>query len=547
MNIFGRINTQARIWNAYTALHSPEDTARQQAMQTLRDAGSASLPALRLALRMNNPPRVEFAAAVVLHQLGDPAGLEALTDAMQWRLPSNSDMAAELEAAFLTIGAPAAVTALLDLWKRLPKQEEARPVLTSICRVWAALRDPRALDALLAQATRLPDLFESTVPAFGEIAVGPLERMAREGETERRLLAIRTLRLIVTARSFAALVPLLRDDDSQMRGVAAELLAVVNANAAVQAVAEAMQAGYSTKEAVALLGRANSNAYVITLVRIVSLLLALIERWQPRATACGDTEEAVLAAIRLLRSLPHPSLRYAEPLCGLLERQPSPTLAAAAIGALGDCLPGRPELHARAHRVLYAHLASVAPQTQTEAARALAALGDRIGMELLELLNACWLQSNLLDRLQTFLRGGADANALATQAAQQVTRWFQRLSKEAADRFAPPGSPLPETASTQPADSRLASLLRQIASNALLFLKRCPPDEVTETVALIVAAIRALNKLGDVSLRDARMELLAALRAVRSFPIAPATAPFGEFASRDSGQPVRAAAAQALI
>lgn len=551
MNIFGSINTQARVWNAYAALGVADEAARQQAMQTLREAGSASLPALRMALYMQGParksPRAQFAAAVVLHKLGDPAGLEALTDALQWRLPTNPGLAPELEAAFIAIGAPDAVTPLLDLWKRLPKQEESRPVLASICRVWATLRDPRALDALIVQATRLPDLFEFTVPAFGEMAVAPLERMAREEETERRLLAIRTLRLIVTARSFAALVPLLRDDSSPIRGAATEALAVINANAAVQAVAEAMQAGYSTPEAVALLGRASANPTVFPLVRIVSLLLALIERWQPSAPVSGDTEEAVLAAVRLLRSLPHPSLRYADPLCGLLERQPSPALAAVTIGALGDCLPTRPELHARAHRVLYTYLASVAPQTQTEAARALAALGDRIGFELLELLNACWLQSNLLDRLQTFLRGGADANALATQAAQQVTRWFQRLSKEAADRFASASAPVTGSGPAQPTDSRLSSLLRQLVSNALLFLKRCTPEEVEEVIALTVAAIRALNKLGDTALREARTELLAALRAVRLFPIAPFNAPFGEVAPRDQGQPVRAAAAQALI
>src|SRR5579871_3170274 len=195
---------QGRVWFAYTRLIAPEEVERTRAMETLRAAGSASLPCLHLALKAGPMWRKRFAAAIVLHWLGDPQGMEALINALQWELPSTPTMATELEAALIRIGSPDAVTALLALWRTLPDWGETQATMQSICRVWGTLRDPRALDGMIARAQRIPDLFEAYVPRFGEMAIIKLKPMLRDPNPAQRLLAARTLRHVAGLNSFTA-------------------------------------------------------------------------------------------------------------------------------------------------------------------------------------------------------------------------------------------------------------------------------------------------------------------------------------------------------
>src|SRR5262249_7908341 len=148
---------------------------------------------------------------------------------------------------------------------------------------------------------------------------------ARESGPARRLLAVAALRHIISPRSFSVLVPLLRDSDPKVRGdVPAALEATGGPLAAAQAIRDAMQAGYSTREAGEAVARHGPPPF--------DALLNLIARWNPQNTApTGDTGEAVMAALPILARAPAPwsNMLLIPALCALLERRPGPGLAAA--------------------------------------------------------------------------------------------------------------------------------------------------------------------------------------------------------------------------
>ncbi len=538
---------QAQIWRAYLRLKSPNDNERMTAMLTLREAGSASLTCLRYAVRRAETPRVQFAAAVVLHWLGERQGMETLIEAVQWRLPGTPELAGELEVAFIAIGPPDAVTALLELWYQLPDWGDHDIAMRSICRVWAGLRDPRALEGLIARAHRIPTLFLETIPAFGEMAVRPLERMLHDDIVPRRILAVRALGRIVSGRSYAALLPMLRDPDPEVR--TAVPVALETAGGAIQAavdIAEAMRAGFSTREAAE------------TLVRIAppyfhETLLELVAAWEPRAAQnSGHTPGAVLVALSALASAPWPNARLIPTLCALVERQPEPDILAAVVrvlaarGSSGDVWDGL------VRDTLWPLLACAETDARTEAANTLARLGQPLGRDLIQFLDSNRPQDSLLRKLQTLLRGGQDAGQVASQAVQQVTQWVSRFSKETAARLSPAGAGWLEgglTPADIAADPRLRDLLRQLLGNALDALERATwPEETEDRLALCVAATRALGRLGAPAALCARAELLRALYIVKYSLVYEnaGPSPFRKSERRDVGDIVRSAAAETL-
>jgi HEAT repeat protein len=554
MNIMSFLETafaQVRAWNASAALASENDSDRKRAMHTLRDLGPASLPALHAAARRAGAPRAQFAAAVVLHWLGDTGGLPILTDALCWQLPSAPDLARDLEAGFIAVGAPDAVDALMRAWRQVSPtkdKKDSRRVLKTICRVWAKLGDPRPLTLLVAAADQMPDLFEEIVPTFRDKALPYLQPLCIDPLATRRSVAVRTLRHIEGNAAIDLLVPLLRDSDPGIRALTAQALDKMERRDYAQpspAYAEILRAlrdGYSTPQAVEILAR-HQPPY--------DDLLHLVLRWkQAPDSPENDTLDAVLAALPVLARLPlttpQARMELHLHLCSVLERRPEPKLMAAVASALtlrGRC--GEPaDEHIR--RTLFVLLPHPDAEVRMETALALAALGDPVGRQLLQTLETAWPQGNWRDKLQLLLRDGTDASQVANAAVQ----WFTRVSKETVGRWG--GNPVtraPEPPSRL--DSRLPELLRRMLANALSALvQTSTADQADIAPDLCVACIRALVPLDPQAARSAHPELVLALHLYRP-GAARAYAANANGASgvrlHDLAEGVRLAAGQALI
>src|SRR5438128_1572413 len=87
------------------------------------------------------------------------------------------------------------------------------------------------------------------MPTLKELALPALDRMARDPDSANRALAIHTLKNIVGGRSFAVLVPLLKDRDPHVRAlVPSALISTGGALEAARQVTNALQEGFSTAE-----------------------------------------------------------------------------------------------------------------------------------------------------------------------------------------------------------------------------------------------------------------------------------------------------------
>lgn len=540
MGLIETVITQVEVWNAYLRLGSPSDAERARVIRVLEDAGQSSLPCLTLAIRPHHAARSRFAAAVVLHRLNDPRGLSVLVQALQQSPLALQAYAKDLEAAFLAIGPPAATRALLEVWNGAPEWSDNERTLELIARVWAALKDPHVLDALTARASRYPQLFESTVPAFGEMAVLHLQRMAREPAPERRVLALRALRHIRTGRSFAAITPLLRDAEPSVRAEAADALSSAGGPiAAAREISAAMADGCSSDSAVYVLDAAQVGG-------LPEMLAGLVQRWLPRPRSLsGDTAPAVLAALR------SPALRAADPdllgraVCDLLERNPEADIAIEAAGIAVDLAGVGGAGTERLYSALLPLLARPEPGVRACAAAALAAQGDQIGRELCALLERSRPPGKLVDKLHAILALGPTAGQAAADAVQQVSRWVARVSRETAGRFTGPGGP---AAGPEP-DARLAPNLRDLLRAATFHLAHAEaPELISETLELAISACNAVAEIGSPQAECCVAELTRDLSVVKYGVVTVQSGAAGQRTSerREVADALRLAAARAL-
>lgn len=540
--MFGKAQQQLQIWKAASRLGSPDDTERTLAMQTLYAAGYPSIPHLR-RLTKASFARTQFGAAVVLHRLGNPEGMATLKEALKYRLQTDMELAPELEAAFIAIGAPDAVTELIKEWGTIPDWSENHQALTLICRVWATLRDPRAIEELTTRARNIPDLFIDTIPAFGQMAIPSLKRMAGERDPQRRILAIGALGGIAAPSSFEVLIPLLRDPDPEVRAaVPTALVSSGGAREAREALIESILEEFSSRAAVETLVRLGPPPY--------ETLLEIITRWNPQTlTPKGDTGGAVLAAVTSLTHTSWPNTRLIPPLCDLLKRKPGAELTACIAHVIGVRAQSGTAVDTEARNTVWPLLAHTDPNVRLEAAGALGRLGDNLGRQFTQLLAEARPQGSLLTRLEALFRGGPDASAVAAQTMQQVSQWVSRVSRETVEKLAAPPGVKP-AASAYAHDSRLPELLQKLLNNSLDNLPRVTaPEEVEESLSVTVAAIRALGRLGSPSALPAREALLRAIRCVKRNVVheGSASGPFRRSEVREIGEMVRMAAVETLI
>ena len=520
--------THVRIWGACWRLDSSHPGQDMLAVERLRSCGRTSIPYLRLASRLHAAPRLQFSAAVALHALGDPRGLELLIEALRWRTASSPHLTREIENALIAIGSPDAGAALLELWKNLQTTGwRHHEILAAICRVWVALEDPRALEALAPRAEDLPELFEETVPQFGNAAVEMLRPMLADPQPHRRRLALFTLRRVTGAQSFAALTPLLYDTDPTIRSEVPHALEVVGGRfLAVEAIKAAIEAGFSSQEAVEKLWVVGRNADPIT--------MAIVDRWnRDDGQARHDTEGAVQAALHVLTNSIIATEILVRVLCDLLERGPGPRLTPPIVQILGARCRKNDSHASRIRASLLPILADPNAECRATAAATLEQTGESLGTHFLMLLEECRPQAHWLEKIEAALRDGAEA----AQLMNQISNWFSRAAREGLLKAASDGA-----RNGMGWDERLRSLLGDFLCNALDALQAAETSaKAHEAATLCLTGLRASGRLGKPMAPVLQRQVVRALSARCDPRAAPQTSHV------DTAALVRDAAAEALL
>jgi HEAT repeat protein len=328
-----------------------------------------------------------------------------------------------------------------------------------------------------------------------------------------------------------------------------DALCVISPTSAVQAIIASIHTGYSTAAAVETMLHHASTLEEVEMDPVVEALLALVSRWNPGTREpTGDTCEAVIAALRPLTSAALSNARLLPPLCALLGRRPDHDVTAAVLHLFAarvwlDDRDAAPVIAA-----LSEHIAHPDKEIRVEAANVLLRFNDSLGRELNQWLDACWPQGSLLSRLHAILTGSPEAGQVANQAIQQMSQWFNKLSREGADRLWAAGAASATASSGY--DVRLPDTVRQLLHNALTALESATAaGEIENLLALCTAAIRVLERFGIPTLLCAYDELWRALSLVTSdAPRAALRAGLpGGIDRRDYGQMVRSAAASLFL
>ena len=513
--------TQAKVWNAYLRLNQNEEAVRYAALQRMVEIGKSSVSTLQFALKSPNSWRVQCCAAVGLHRLQQPEGMAFLTEAFRWKVVPNPELLPDVETAFLQIGVPDASLALLDVWNRNADWRSENLQVSTICKIWGILCDPRVLDALCQQAIYIPDLFENTAPRFGQMAILHLSRMLRDPDINRRLLAIQTLRHIPVGDSYTAMLPLLRDPSPEVRAAIPAALTMCGPQELTKReIQEALRAGYSSAEAIQCLisGQPVPNFLDATNAEV---FLQIIERWNPHSlTRSGDSAGAILAILPTMSYAPLPSMRVASALCNLLAKKPGGAISAEIarvftarpdIARIGDTHANFGDWEVAVYNSLLKLLSSPDPKARIEAANALQARNDSLGQNLLELLQQRRPQGNLFSKFQSILRGGGEAGQFANQAVQQLTQWLNKVSREAFEK-----QKVEQERQEILRDPRAFTILYELLENCLDHLQRAlNGEEIWELTATSAAAIKILAFMEPAVAKSAQPALIRAFNTVK--------------------------------
>ena len=495
------------VWRAISRLNSPVADERLRAMKTLREIGSNARWQLRIAAKNKLRTNSQLGSALVLHWLEDPLGMEVLLFCLKERLPEESELAQILEYAFIAIGSPAAVEALLGVWRSLVDTNKNAVVRTTICRVWVKLGDPVVLEALVSDATRFPMLFETTVPSFGVSALPCLEKMSVSANPQVRMIAIRTLREILIEKTVPILVKMLEDPDLAIRSEAPRAIVKVGWDTgrirehAVREITKALANGYSSVPAIRFVLEINPP-------ELLTILLTHIQNWADTQPARSQSDAALILTLQTLEGSMMLPFQFIPAIIQLLPKLKSQEEISTAIRALG-----RHGTMQTIKPTLLTCLSSPIASVREEVATILARDGDNFGTVFLHFLETCKPQSSLMSRLSVALQGGPESGQAANQALQQMSTWFTRLSKEAADRLnlAPSGVKRPDDDPLL-SNPRLSEHLRVLL---VVSMKKLRSDtnsrDTEESIASCVTALRGIARLEPSISRKLRVELIVAL------------------------------------
>jgi HEAT repeat protein len=360
--------------------------------------------------------------------------------------------------------------------------------------------------------------------------------MVRDADRRRRALGVCTLRHITGPTSFSSLVPALEDLELEVRSLApAALMRVGARDAAVSQVSRAVRNGFPSIEAIAMLNEAGPPDLCETLIE-------MLERWSPEPADRSGSAIILAALPSLLARLPDPS-RLLRALCRVLSQPLESGVAVAVLHAIETVGFVAPAEVSGVMECLFEQAAAPNPAVRRQAARALAKYGDVFTGQVIDFLDECKPQDSFFSQLQVILRGGRDAGQAASQAVQQVSKWWARLTSDAAE-----GSrPVVATGAAGPApvlsDPRLPDTLRRML--AAVLRRRHSSDggaDADETAAFIVLLLRALSRLGLPAARGAWQEIVTVLHLP-----ADALSPGGQATDPKWRDATAAAAAEALM
>lgn len=479
------------IWHSMRLTFSGPNSC-SASMIALRDLGNVSLPLLRNGIRHIDDPGVAARFAVVLHWLGQSDGMPVLIDSIRYGKHLSKAATEGVVNGFLWIGAPDSTQALVQLWRHLPQLEDSNSVAVLICRIFRELNDPFAMSALCETPARTPGLFLAMASYFGADAIPTLQQLSTHYDPQFRSMAVKGLAKVPGDAAARAILPLLMDPESEVRREApAALEAVAGPVRTLNAIVLAHNNGYTTAESVQTLK-------LYSPPDLDSLLEQLINRYDPSADRrCTDTSSAVCEAIVTMSIKTRSKSRLVEILCRLSERDVTDDIRISigvAISEVGTCSP---ELDIVASRAMCKQLSRINRDARSSAAIALARLGDGFGQAFEAMLESVQIQGKLLQKLQSAFINSQDVSQAVTEAVQHVASWLQRFSREAAERFATPGTSAPLNASVL-ADKRTPELLNSLISSALDTIETVDePSRVMEAISVAVSCLRLISKLED--------------------------------------------------
>lgn len=513
-----------RVWWHYLRLDRTDADSATISMEALRDLGNASLPALRHGIRQHDEPRIQLRCGVVLHWLGQREGLAVLVDALRYGSKSRKDPADEVVACFLQIGAPDATQALIELWRQLPTLSDSDPAAVLICGIWRILQDPGMLNVLCMTSTDTPRLFVETVASFGTDAIPELRRMAHDPDSSRRAMCLRALARIPGYSSAQIAVPMLRDSCDEVRELAPQAIEAVSGPVTtLNALVESHRDGYATSASIQML-------ILYDPPDLFALLAGLLTRYEPNPQvsfeaqppgkrAGADTIDAVKDAASAFARCPWPHAQVTQILCGVVSRSVHPSIKAAIALTIAERGPAGDDSDIQATRAMWNQLTDINKEARSAAVAALARLGEPFGASFEALLDSCRPQGNLLRKLQTTLFTSQDVGQAMSEAVQHVATWFNRVSRETAERFASPGIARPTEAAVL-TDGRSPELLRRILANALHTLETdCPDEEAVEALSIGVSTLRVLSRLDHKAASCADVEIHKAFVTVKTVNI----------------------------
>ena len=395
-------------------------------MKALRDLGEHSIPHLRRILSDTSHPEAQARSAVVLHWLGQRDGLPFLLDTLFYRNSvKNSDK--DLRFAFLQIGVPDASIALAESLLRFNGLSDASVQSIRAFDLLKELHDPYTITITATVADRAPELFCSLCAAMGQDALEPLCAIAGSQRIQERLAAVMGLQQIGWPQPIEVYTKLLRDEDEAVRGCAAEaIMESAGPVSALMRIREAVVDGFLSPNAIEALS-------ILKPADLESVLLSVMNDFVSDRVSDSCAAEVLTALNRLGAVSPATQ----ETICALAETRKSPNFLIQTAGLLGLNKDQPLDSDEPASRALYEMLISEHDAVRSAAANAMIARNEPFGIAFCKLLVFSRPPESLLKNLQSVFVNAQDVGAAVSSAVGHVGSWITRVTREAAERYAP--------------------------------------------------------------------------------------------------------------
>ena len=468
----------------YLRLADKRPEVSSKAMSALRELGDASVGLMRFGVSRSDQPLLQLRCSVVLHWLNCREGMEFLVDYLRHLAENKNSLDEELFNCFIAIGLPDTTPALATVWGHLTQISDTNRSAVLIHRVLLSLDDAKALPAVCDTAAATPELFLSLVTHFGDRALSNVRTLTLHPLDRNRLMGVHALATIGGTDAASTVTAMLRDNSDLVRSAAPLALERISGPIlTLKALVSAHRAGYASFDSVHLLRTYNPP-------EIHQLLIELIRRFGSQDTY--DSESSIVEALAALTEGPWSLADVVPDVIALVHRNVSDEIQTAGAYCLGAAIMRneQPDL-THTERAVFRLLTRTDSRTRFAAAEALLAMNEPLGSEFAAAIDAARPQSSLLKRLQSSIANSQDVGEAVSLAVQHVASWFQKVSRETADRFATTGSERERLEAAVLSDPRVLDLLAALLKNALELVRADMSD--TRLIEALGAAIATLK------------------------------------------------------